>query len=189
MRHDLDGPRQRQFLWPVDVGNYCLSRASSYAATAAAAVELGDNELADELLVRLDAECPSHLTGGVIHRSRASLWSHAAELMARIGRQNVLQSLVTKPHSTTRASPYIKSAEYPEVLVAAAHADRDTLRAVLYPGVSDGYKPFTVGGLRPSATYVVDIASDHHFSSDSSGEADLLVPVCGRTALHIHPTT
>lgn len=37
-------------LWSIDVGDYRLSRASSYAATAAAVVELDDEEVATRLL-------------------------------------------------------------------------------------------------------------------------------------------
>ena len=189
VRHDLAGPRQRRALWPVDVGNYGFSRASSYAATAAAAVELGDSEVADQLLGLLDAECPTQLVDGVIHRSRASLWSHAAELMARLGRHNALQALVTKPHAPKREQPYIKSARYPDVLVAAAREDRETLLAVLYPGVEAGYKPLTIAGLKPSTTYVVDVEPEQPFASDRSGEAEICVPISARTVLHIHPAT
>jgi Linalool dehydratase/isomerase len=187
VRHDLIGPRQRRVLWPIDVGNYGFSRAASYAATAAAAVELGDSEIAEQLLGLLDAECPTQLMDGVIHRSRASLWSHAAELLARLGRHNALRALVTKPHAPNRKEPYIKSARYPDLLVAAAQADRETLRAVLYPGVGAGYKPLTIAGLKPSATYVVDVAPEQPFASDRSGEAEICIPVCARTVLHVHP--
>jgi hypothetical protein len=189
VRHDLTGPRQRRALWPFDVGNYGFSRASSYAATAAAAVELDDSEVADQLLGLLDAECPTQLVDGVIHRSRASLWSHAAELMARLGGHNALQALVTEPHPPKREQPYIKSASYPDVLVAAARADREALRAVLYPGVEAGYKRLTIAGLKPSTTYVVDVAPEQPFASDRSGEAEVFFPIRARTVLHIHPAT
>ena len=187
VRHDLTGPRQRRVLWPIDVGNYGFSRAASYAATAAAAVELGDSEVADQLLGLLDAECHTHLVDGVIHRSRASLWSHAAELLARLGGHNALQALVTKPHAPKRQEPYIKSANYADLLVAAARAERDSLRAVLYPGVDAGYKPLIIAGLKPSTTYVVDGAPAQPFASDPSGEAEICVPICARTVLHVHP--
>jgi hypothetical protein len=187
VRHDLTGPRQLRVLWPIDVGNYGFSRAASYAATAAAAVELGDGEVADQLLGLLDAECPTHLVDGVIHRSRASLWSHAAELLARLGGQNALQALVTKPHAPKREEPYIKSAKYPDLLVAAARADRDSLRAVIYPGADAGYKPLTIAGLKPSTAYVVDVAPEQPFATDRSGEAEICVPIFARTALRIHP--
>jgi hypothetical protein len=188
-RRDLTGRRQRRALWPVDVGNYGFSRASSYAATAAAAVEMGDGDLADRLLGLLDAECPIHLVDGVVHRSRASLWSHAVELMARLGGHNALKMLVTRPNATLRDAPYVKLATYPDVLVAAAHAHGEALRAVLYPGVEPGYKSLTIAGLRPSTAYVVETAPEHPFASDRSGEAAVAIPVCGRTELRIYPAT
>jgi hypothetical protein len=124
---------------------------------------------------------------GVIHRSRASLWSHAAEVLARLGGYNALQALVTKPRAPKGEEPYIKSARYPDVLVAAARADRETLRAVLYPGVDAGYKALTIAGLKPSTTYVVDAAPDRPFATDRSGEVEICVPICARTVLHIRP--
>jgi hypothetical protein len=187
VRHDLTGPRQRRALWPIDVGNYALSRASSYAATAAAAIELGDNEIAERLLGLLEMECAAQLVDGAIHRSRASLWSHAAELMARLGRHNALKTLVTRPLPVRRQGPYIKSAPYPDVLVAAAHADHETLRAVLYPGAEAGYKALTIAGLKPSTAYVVDNAPQHPFASDRTGEAEVCIPTSARTVLQIHP--
>jgi hypothetical protein len=189
LMHDLMGPRQGRVHWPIDVGNYGFSRASSYAGTAAAAVELGDGEVAQRLLDRLEAECPTQRVDGVIHRSRASLWSHAAEMMARLGGQDALRALVTRPQGPKGQQPYIKSAKYPDVLVAAARSDRDTLRAVLYPGAEAGYRPLTIAGLKPSATYAVDIAPAQPFAADRFGEAEIYVPINARTALHIHPAT
>ena len=57
VRQRLDHGSWQRLFWPVDVGNYGFSRASSYAATAAAAVEMGDTAIA--------GECPvsyTHLT-------------------------------------------------------------------------------------------------------------------------------
>lgn len=189
VRHDLTGPHRRRFLWPIDVGNYSFSRASSYAATAAAAVELGDREIADQLLEQLDAECPAQLVHDVIHRSRASLWSHAAELIARLGQVNGLRTLVAKPHKRMAGNPYIKCADYPDVLVAEARADQRRLRLVLYPRAGAGYRPLTIAGLTPSATYLSDVMPEQPFSADTAGEAELHVPIFGRTALHITPVT
>jgi hypothetical protein len=58
LREDLAGPDFRRRLWPIDVGNYRFTRASSYAATAVAARELGDDEVAERLLAALDEDCP-----------------------------------------------------------------------------------------------------------------------------------
>ena len=63
----------RQALWPIDVGNYGFTRAAGYAASAAAAVEMGDAASARTLLDLLDMDCPGTTAGGVTHRPRASL--------------------------------------------------------------------------------------------------------------------
>jgi Linalool dehydratase/isomerase len=189
VRHDLTGPHQRRFLWPVDVGNYRYSRASSYAGTAAAAVEMGDTETAARLLALLDAECPSQHVAGVAHRATASLWSHAVELMARLGHADAFRSMVTRPHGKMANAPYIKHANYSEVLVAAAHARSGTLRVVLYPTGAAGYKSITLAGLNPSKSYVIDALPDQPFAADNAGEAHLCLPVAGRTMMHFTPQT
>jgi hypothetical protein len=188
VRHDLTGPRRRRHLWPIDVGNYRLTRASSLAGTAAAAVELGDNEMAELLLNRLDAECPKQRLDGVAHRPGISVLSHALEVMARLGAANTLQTLAAKPQPRTKRGPFIKRANYPDVLIAAARVDGCGLHAVLYPGSGSGYRPLTIAGLLPYHRYVIDIGSHHPFSADAVGEASLQVPLHGRTELRIQQT-
>jgi hypothetical protein len=173
----------RRAMWPIDVGNYRFSRASSYAASAAAAVEIGDGEIADLLLRHLDAECPLQLVGGVAHRANASLWAQAIELIACLGRAGALRSLVTTPHP--RTGPFIKHADYPDVLVAKAHARDGQLTAVLHPGEGRGYKTITVAGLEAGASHVIDWGEAHSFEADGHGEAQLNVPLMGRTVMRI----
>ncbi len=187
VRHDLTGPRRRLHLWPLDVGNYAITRASSFAATAAAAAEMGDIDTAKTLLDELEQACPATVEAGVAHRAGVSVLAHAAEVMARLGGTNVLRSIVEAPRPASRAGPHVKDARYPDVLVAAAHTQGEELRAVLHPGTLPGYHPVAVAGLRPSAGYVLDTGSAHLFSADASGEATLQIPLYGRTELRIHP--
>jgi hypothetical protein len=187
VRAALTGPRQRRALWPIDVGNYRLARASSYAMAAAAAAEMGDAEIAQQLLDRLGAEHPTRLLGGVVHRERASLWSHAVELIARLAEPGTLRRLVATPRERTVTTPRIASVAYPDVLVAEARADRQTLRAVLDAGTAPGMKALTVAGLLPTRAYVAESGAAQQFTADAGGEATLRIPVHGRTALRIAP--
>ena len=190
IREDLTPARARRALWPIDIGNYRLSRASSYAAAAAAAAEMGDGEIAESLLEALDRASPLEVAGGVAHRSRASLWAHALEMIARFGHADALRSLVAAPpHASCkgpRAGPFIKAADYPDVLVAKAVHRDGALFAVLYPGKKAGFRFVTFSGLAPDQTYVAAIDRDYRFVADAEGEARLSLPVFGRTELRMN---
>jgi hypothetical protein len=187
VRPALAGPRQRRALWPIDVGNYGLTRAASYAMTAAAAAEMGDTEIATRMLDLLDAEHPAQLSGGVLHRDRASLWAHSVELIARLGEAGTLRRLVAMPHERAAGDPRIASAGYPAVLVAAARAERGALHAVLHTGTLPGTKTLAIAGLAPNRSYIAEAGSAQRFTSDARGEATLPIPVHGRTTLRVVP--
>jgi Linalool dehydratase/isomerase len=175
----------RRLFWPVDVGNYGFSRASSYAATAAAAVELGDAGIAQECLQRLEAECPSRCEGSVIHHDHASLWAHALELIARCGGQDGLRELAG--HSQRKSGPRLVKADYPDVLVARAHARGGILELVLYPGGSSAAPIIELGGLMPECHYHTGRSDQPFLRTDCAGRALVKVPLHGRTCLTIKP--
>jgi hypothetical protein len=181
------GRFKRAAFWPIDTGNYGFSRASAYAATALAAAELGDEAVYAHCMQALDDECPSTLEGGVIHRARASVWSHGVELMARASVRDGFRQLGAAP--LPPGGPHLESLSYPEVLVAAAHADapRSHLRAVLYGGSGDGLQAVGVAGLRAHTLYRVCGATVPVVLSDGRGKARLHVDLQGRTCLHLAP--
>ena len=185
VRDELTPGRARRALWPIDIGNYRLSRASSYAAAAAAAAEMGDAEIAGSLLEALDHACPLEIADGVAHRRSASLWAHAVELIARFGGTDSLRTLVTTPRRETHGAPFIKAARYPDVLVAKARQQDGALSAVLYPGKDAGFHVLTVGGLLPGQSYVAATDTHHRFAADANCEARLNVAISGRTELRI----
>ena len=189
VRHAVRHKGWRTAIWPVDVGNYRFSRASGFAACAAAAVELGDGEAARCLLDLLDEACPATVTGSVAHRPNASLWAHGVELMARCGRAGALRSLVTAPAPSPRPGPFLKNVSYPDLLVAKATRTGGTLRAVLYPGKQPGFKAVTIGGLLPGRRYTVTTYRAHPFTADAGGAAQLNLFVSGRTAMRVAPSS
>ncbi len=184
-RNDTVNRDITRMVWPIDVGNYQFSRASGYVATAAAAAELGDGETAELLLSHLDDECPAIVRDGVAHRPAASLWTHAVELMARCGGTDTYRRLITEPVETGRERPFIKDAQYPEVLVAAAHNSAQSLSAILYPGAGSGFKALTIGGLAPDCCYTIKTAGQNTFNADKNGEARINLPIHGRTEVLI----
>jgi Linalool dehydratase/isomerase len=187
LRRELTETNMRRLLWPVDVGNYRFSRASSYAACAAAAVEMGDADVAKLLFQGLNEDCPMEVVGGVAHRDKASLWAHAVELIARCGKRNALYEIVNGTVQSGPSQPYLKHVIYPDVLVARALSTKATLSLVLHSGRNAGYKPITVGGLVPDRRYVIATDVEHEFVSQGDGEAVLQVPVHRRTEIQIRP--
>jgi hypothetical protein len=185
VRGQLARKSWRRLFWPIDVGNYGFSRASGYAATAAAACEMGDSDILLECLQRLDAECPSVNEGGVIHRQRASLWAHALELTARCGARDGMKALTEAASST--AGPRLVKADYPDVLVARAQAQGHKLELVLYPGARGGSYLVELGGLLPERHYHTGHREQRFIKADSQGRAVLRAALYGRTSLTIFP--
>ena len=177
----------RRRLWRVDVGNYGFSRASSFAATAAAAVEMRDQEVAERLLTALEDECPRRVADGVAHRPNASLWAHAVELLARTGRVDALRHMATTAPRDPTLEPHIAEAPYPDVLVAAATAAHGRLDAVLHPGRRPGMQALRLGGLRPGQAYQVSGPGARPLVADARGGATMQILLTGRTELHIRP--
>ena len=185
VRRRLDSENWRRLFWPIDVGNYGLSRAAGYAATAAAAIELGDRHIAAECFARLDAECRSRSDQGVINRERASLWAHAVELLGRCGRPNGFRDLVQAPPS--QRGPRLVAAPYPDVLIAKAKADGEGLALVLYPGHGDRAPALELDGLLPDRQYSTGHAAQPVLKADGAGRAIIRMPLERRTALAIQP--
>jgi hypothetical protein len=185
VRGRLETQSWRRMFWPVDVGNYGLSRASGYAATAAAAVEMGDRTIADACLQRLEAECPSSPLQGVTHRSNASLWAHALELLTLCGNRDGLRDLIDRPASPGR--PRLAGFSYPDLLVARARTDGRNLDLVLHVVGEGGTKAIELGGLMPNRHYRTTSPVEPFVRADGHGRASLRVEAQGRISLTIDP--
>lgn len=185
VRERLDVGDWRHLFWPVDVGNYGFSRAAGYAATSAAAVELGDQHIAAECLARLEDECRSRSDRGVIHREKSSLWAHSCELLARCGRTNGLRDLVEA--STACAGPRLVAAPYPAVLIAKARSNGQSMELVLHPGDGACSVTLAFGGLLPDRAYSTGQPSLPTLKSDAEGRAVLQIALAERTVLSLEP--
>ena len=184
-RERLAAGRWSRAFWPIDVGNYGVSRASSLAASAAAAVEMGDGDSAIAILAMLDAECPAVLAECVRHRPRASLWAHALELAARCNRPNGLARLVRNGRAAE--GPHLADAPYPAVLVARAVTEDGRLSLVLHPGGAPGGVRIGLGGLMPGRHYRIEGGASAFLRADANGAADLTPTLAGRTELTVTP--
>lgn len=187
LKFDMEGKSWRRALWPADVGNYKLSRASSYAATALAAREMGDDETADLLLSYLESDCPTIINGGVAHYSKASLWANANAFMARIGRANGLQKLITTVQEDAVSNAYLAAVDYSNVLIAKAKTQNGVLSLVVYPARDAGVKQLTIAGLTPKAIYKLNSDKGVTFTASADGTHVINAAVNGRTELTITP--
>ena len=180
------GLKTRRF-WPIDTGDYRFSRATSYAGVAAAAVQMGDAEVAGLALAALETACPSRSRGGVVHRERASVWAHAVELMARFGSAEGVAGLVGRTAAVT-PGPVIDTEAYPDCLVAAADWQGRCLRAVLYPGRperKDGSFTLPLSGFAPGAAFRCEGCASGAGRADETGRAEITLRLSGRSLLRV----
>lgn len=176
----------RRALWPIDVGNYAFTRAAGYAASAAAAVEMGDAASARTLLDLLDMDCPGTTAEGVTHRPRVSLWAHALELTARLGCTDGFRGSI-ESSTNALAGPHLADADYPQILVASARREGEMLRLVLHPGAAGAIRPIAISGLKSGRHYRTGLADQPFARADETGRAVIAVPLHGRTELRIVP--
>ncbi|MEY4765564.1 MAG: hypothetical protein RI907_2237 [Pseudomonadota bacterium] len=182
---DAHGHFRRQAFWPIDTGNYGWSRASAYTATALAARELGDDDVYHHCLDALAQECPATTHAGAVHRERASVWSHAVELMALAATRDGFRQLVSAPPALS--GPWIERVRYPDVQVASAHAlGCGSLQAVLH-GAEGLHTRVVLGGLQAGKLYRVKGATVTHVVAGRLGRAHLTVQLQGRTPISLTP--
>jgi hypothetical protein len=185
VRRKLDAGSWSRLFWPIDTGNYGFSRASGYAATAAAAVEMGDQEVAGECLRRLEIECPTQFVDGVAHRANASLWAHALEVFARANRTDGLRGLVS--YAPRGYGPHLASASYPDVQILHAAGESNGMDLVVAPGGDATEATIEIGGLLAHRQYATGLATQRFVTADGEGTASLTLPLSERLSLHIRP--
>ena len=185
LKIDMRGKSWQRALWPADVGNYNFSRASSYAATALAAREMGDDVTADLLLGYMEEECPTIINGGITHYSKASLWANANAFMARIGTSNGFRNLITTPQDKGAHELHLAHVDPATVLIAKARTESGVLTIVAYPVQHNSPHPFTIAGLNPHADYILNGAKHETFTAKMDGTYVLDIELNGRTELNI----
>lgn len=175
-----NGALNTKAFWPIDTGNYGLSRAAAYAATALAAADLGDRDVHNLCLQALDKECPVTAEGESFYRPAASVFAHAVEFWARMAHRNSFRNLLAKKHDG-HTTPFIESVDYRAVLVAAAHYHNNKLHAVLYPRHAPGRHLMRIAGLTPGEHYLCTGAGCDTIVPDAQGRAEVSIFLNGRT--------
>ena len=176
------GVANKKHFWRIDTGDYSFSRAGSCSAVAAAAVELGDLEVARAALDLLDEGSPATTTSGVRQRENASVFAHFVEVMARQGGTDALRNLV-RGGLRHPDGPILDVMDYPNTLVAKADWQDSALHAVLVPGGEAGARPIPIANLRPNSSVTVEGAVSMTAEADAEGRLTLDVPLDGPTPL------
>lgn len=191
LRRDIthkDGRLRKASFWPIDTGNYAFSRAAAYAVCAMAAAEMGDEDIKSRCLQALDTECPLRRDRGYFYRPQASVWAHAAELMARAARQGSFRDLAAGMR--TAAGPYIQDISYAQFMVAAAHADGNRLNAVIYPRHDKPQQGrLMIGGLSAGRAYSITHTRAEKRMADAAGIVSIDLSITARTAITLEEAT
>lgn len=173
----------------IDFGNYRPSLLTTYALIAVAAREMGDDEVADGLLARIDSEFPSETIGGVRHYPRGSTSAHAVIHAARVLRANTLYDLVNvgMPEAW-KTGPVLERAEYPKVLVAGAVSNGEDLKLHLATESGESLHTLGLAQLKPGARYRLVGSGPETFVAEADGRARIAVSLSGEVrGFHIVP--
>ncbi|MCG8669949.1 MAG: hypothetical protein MI867_11090 [Pseudomonadales bacterium] len=160
----------------IDFGNYRRSKVTTYGLIAAAAKEVGDTEVSDLIMQKLDTTHPSRVVDGIEHYEGASVSAHAVIFCARNMRPNGLHDLINvgvpKPW---RDGPILETAEYPNVLVTKAVSDGQALDLKLVSGAQRKQNQLGLSQLRPNSIYRVSGAVESQIKADQQGKASINV--------------
>jgi hypothetical protein len=174
----------------MDVGNYRRSDVSPHAIVAAAAREMGDDELYEALQASVDERFEPVLEDGALRYAKASTQANAMLALGRFGREGAFRDLVCGvPGSNGRAGPVLADAPYPDVLVARAVSDGHDLDLVLRPGRSGGRFRLRVERLDPGREYRAGGAVQEAVRSGPGGVAEFDVDLDSRREVRVTPAS
>ncbi|MDX1696131.1 MAG: hypothetical protein R3208_20360 [Ketobacteraceae bacterium] len=160
----------------IDFGNYRPSKATTYGLIAAAAREVGDTEISDLMLDKLDATHSNRIIDGIQHYDGASVSAHAVIFCARNMRPNGLHDLINVGMPRPwQDGPLLEKAAYPKVLVTRAVSDGKALELTLVPGQNAAKEPLTLSQLQPGRTYRVTGAEERQLTAGTQGRATIHV--------------
>ncbi len=171
----------------IDTGNYKKSEAGLYAQFLMLAREQGDQEVAEAIMRRLDADFGRVERDGVVSYAKASNVNNATIIMGRLLRRFDMRKLLREgPPPGALSGPVLAAAKYPDVLVAKAYSDGEGLELVLYAGAGAGPQKLRLERLRPGREYVL-AQGGQVFSADAQGGAEIEVMINGRTEVSMTP--
>lgn len=169
-----------------DFGNYRSGFGGAYASIMSAAREFGDDHLAAAAQRALDEDCGLSEERGVRRYVKMSNLSNISAVMGRIRRRGDYRRTVAEPVARAALTgPVLTGIAYPDVLVARAWSDGESLELVLYPGRAPGQRTIRIERLVPEATYDVVGAREAIANADDQGCVTLTINLAGRVPIRI----
>jgi Linalool dehydratase/isomerase len=172
-----------------DPGFYRNTGTGVLPNLAAAAREIGDDDLCNTLRQMADAYLDPVVEGGAKYYRAMSPLAMGLMFHGVFSRKNGFFDLVNRGNPEEwNAGPVLEEAPYPDVLVARAVTDGDALHLVLRPGGSDtGRVGIRLGRLIPGRGYVVSGAAPADFIAGIDGRAELTLDLPGRIVVQVAP--
>jgi hypothetical protein len=180
----VDGARQMTMpATNVDFGNYTISDAFALACFHASAREMGDSEVAELALARIEELFDRDETG--THYAKMSCLANATIATDRMLEVDSWRTAVNVPTDPRILSgPTLADAGFPDVLVAAARSDGADLTCVL-SAATPGEYVLRFERLRPGARYRLSTGTE--VLADPTGVASAPVSIGARTEIRLIP--
>ncbi len=173
----------------VDYGNYTFNDVFVVDTFLGSAREMGDDEVAEAALARLDGDERRTVENGALFHRGVSTFANATIAMDRLLRCNGWRDAVrTAPPASVFEGPLLAGAPYPDVLVAKAFSRGDDLELVLHPGGESGPRELSFERLKAGGKYTLRGADDLRVIADDLGRATVAVTLRGRTVLRLQPS-
>ena len=172
----------------IDTGNYRFTDATTVAQLAASAREMGNEDLCRKLLEKAYADYGPDRRDGVLSFENASNYANIALARAHFSLPGGFHDLVRDgPSQDTLAGPHLADANYPDVLLAAAHTNGRDLNLVAYPGGTATRADLQIRNLRPAGHYdlLVNGSIVADAPPDDMGIVNVMVDLHGRTEIVI----
>jgi len=172
----------------VDFGNYKTGHVATLAGIACAAAEMGDREVWQAALDRLEQDYAPEIKDGVAWYP-ASNGTRAFIAQAQISQMDDWRnSVIRGPGATALEGPVLDDVSYPQVLVAkAVSTDGVDLQLVLHCR-EPSPQTLTFARLRPGQGYRISSPrGELAFSADQQGRGGVTLALEGRTELSVLP--
>lgn len=176
------------FVDRIDFGNYRMNGAWLLSFLMALAKEMGDTEYANAAEAMLSEMHESVSSQGASMLKGVSNWANANHVLARFLEKGALAQLIRfgKPDAWKKG-PVLSAAPYPDVLVAKAVSEGESLELVLLPGDGEKNVQLRLSGLCPRAEYSIDGPDQQELRADEKGEAIFAIRLPGKVNIIIRP--
>lgn len=172
-----------------DFGNYRLNPGGALSGIALAAREHGDQIMAEAALSKADELLTRVSEPGVLAYEGTSNVSNINLAVSRWARHDDWHDVNNiGPPKDALSGPILTDCVYPDVLVARAMSDGQSLDLVLYNGRQPGSQSLKIERLKPGLSYDVRGATPQRLVAPADGVVVLNTQLNGRTEVRIIPS-